>query len=289
MGQGTVHDFQGQSRISPRHVQRLRTLHERLARDFSAALAELLRTGADVSVTSVDQIAYGRFLDDLRMPTCFYLLNADPLADRFMLDVEPSILYAMIDRLLGGAGHDEPLLDRPLTDVEVRLAARIVRLFLRQCRTAWRTVIRLQLDVLQVESNPRPLRVLPADEMVILIAFELVIGQRSGMMRLCLPCRAVERFGDALLSASLTENSTAAERPVDDSLAEVNVTLAETRINVDELADLHIGDVILTETPADSPATVAIEGIARFHAKPGAYQGRKAVHLTGPIDNPAPA
>lgn len=286
MGQGTVHDVQGQRRLAPRHLQGLRTLHERLASDFGAALAELLRTGVDARVAGVDQIAYGQFLDGLRTPACFYLLKADPLADRFMLDVDPPILYAMIDRLLGGAGQDEPLLDRPLTDVEGRLATRIVRLFLQKCCAAWRGVTRLQLDILQVEDNPRPLRVLPADEMVIVVGFELAVGQQSGMMRLCLPCRAIERLGDALSSASLTGELTAAERPVDDSLAEVSVTLAETRIDVDELADLRIGDIILTETPADSSATVAIEGIGRFRAKPGAYQGRKAVHLTEVIEHP---
>ena len=68
----------------------------------------------------------------------------------------------------------------------------------------------------------------------------------------------------------------------------MEVTLAETQIAGDELADLRVGDIIATETAADSPAIVSIEGAARFRAKPGVYQGRKAVCITEPIEAPAP-
>ena len=64
----------------------------------------------------------------------------------------------------------------------------------------------------------------------------------------------------------------------------MSVTLAETQITAAELADLRVGDIIATETAADSPAMVSIEGVAKFRAKPGAYQGSRAVRLTEPIE-----
>ena len=88
-----------------------------------------------------------------------------------MLDVEPAILYPMIDRLLGGRG-DEPPPGRPLSDIELPLAARIVRLFLGHLQAAWKSVLDLKFDILQVESNPRLLRVLPWDEMVVVVGFQ---------------------------------------------------------------------------------------------------------------------
>ena len=65
----------------------------------------------------------------------------------------------------------------------------------------------------------------------------------------------------------------------------MRVTLAETQIAAGELADLRVGDIIATETAADSPAIVSIEGAAKFRAKPGTYQGRKAVRLTEAMEN----
>lgn len=270
--------------VGPHHLRRLRTLHEGLARDFGAALSALLRTPADVSLTGVDQLTYGQFVCNLETPACFYLLRADPWDDRLMLDIEPSILHPMIDRLLGGGGEEEPPPDRPLTEVELCLAARIVRLFLQECRHAWENVVDLKLDVLQVESNPRLLRVLPADELVILVGFELSVGELSGLMRFCLPCRAIQSVGDKLLP----ENPAPINRSIPSLLAEVRATLAETSITAAELADLCVGDIIATETAVDSPAMVSVQGVSKFHAKPGVYQGHKAVRLTETVETPSP-
>ncbi len=138
--------------------------------------------------------------------------------------------------------------------------------------------------MLQVESNPRPLRVLPSDEEVVLIGFELAIGQTQGMMCLCVPCRALERIGQW---RSADGSPTAADSVVP-STVEMGVTLAETPIAADQLADLRVGDIIATETAADSPAVVSIEGIPRFHGRPGVYEGRKAIRLTKPIEAASP-
>ena len=269
----------GQLPMVPANLRRLRTLHDGLARDFGAALSGLLRTSIDVSVTDVDQLDYGRFMRSLSTPTCFYVLKAEPLKERLMLDVEPAILHPMINRLLGGPVEEEPPPNRPLTEIERSLAARIVRLFLRECRSAWPKTLDLDLDILQVESNPRPSRILPDDEQVIFVEFELIIAEMRGLMRLCLPCRIVEGLVDTLPA----ENRASRDGFSPGASAVVEVTLAETQISAEALADLRVGDIITTETAADSPATVSIEGAAQFLGKPGTYQGRKAVRLTEPI------
>lgn len=281
MSQGTI---PRQQPISPQHLRRLRTLYESVARDFGVGLSALLRTSVDVRLAGVDQCRYGQFVSELQPPACFYVLKADPLDDRAMLDIEPAILHQMIDRLLGGPGEDGPPPGRPLTEIEWCLSVRIVRLFLQNCRDTCSGVLDLKLDVLQQEDNPRLLRVLPADEMVILVRFELAIGQLRGTMRLCWPGRVIEQLGDKPRPA----NPALASRPLPGSLAEVQVTLAETQIAAGDLADFRVGDIIATETAVDSPATVSIEGVAKFRARPGVYQGRKAVRLTEPIDAPAP-
>ena len=69
-----------------------------------------------------------------------------------------------------------------------------------------------------------------------------------------------------------------------DASRTVEITLAETQIEAAALADLQVGDIIATETPADRPVKVTIDGDVRFFGKPGTYQGRKAVRLTEPVD-----
>jgi flagellar motor switch protein FliM len=283
MREGTADDRHPRQRLSPSHLERLRVLNEDLAQNLAAAFSALLRAPADARLADVVELPYGQFVYGLDTPACFYLLKTESLDQRLMLDVEPSILHSMIDRLLGGAGAAEPP-GRPLTEIELCLAARLVRVFLEQCGRAWKNVIDLKLDVLQVEENPRLLRVLPADEMVVLLTFELALGESRGRMRFGLPCRAIERLGDRLLA-----EPPAPDTPLDSrSLAEVRVTLAETPITAAELADLRIGDIIATETDVNRPALVSLDAVAKFRGKPGVYQGRKAVHLDEALDDRSP-
>jgi flagellar motor switch protein FliM len=196
-----------------------------------------------------------------------------------MLDVELAILYPMLDRMLGGGHENEPPPRRALSDVELPLAARIARLFLDHIRQAWQSVLPLQFEVLQVESHPQRLRALPSEETAAIVDFTLTIGEQQGMMRLCVPCRAIRQLGDKLAGSS---------REVDDaSFAEVAATLATSSIAVGDLRGLHVGDILVTESDVDSAAIVSIDGQPKFHAKPGACDGRMAVVLSEDIGEPA--
>ena len=172
------------------------------------ALSTVLRNPVEVSLAGVDQLAYGKFVHGLEDPSYFSVLKAEPLGDRVMLDIELAILYPMLDRLLGGHADDPPP-RRPPSDIELPLAGRIVRVFLKDLQEAWQGVLPLRFEVLQVGSHPRLLRVLPSDETVVLVSFALTIGNRQGMMRLCLPCRAIRQIADKLTARGRMEPSAA--------------------------------------------------------------------------------
>jgi flagellar motor switch protein FliM len=261
--------------VGPGRLQRLRNMHEALAADFAPALSDLLRTVIDVRLAGVDQVGYGQFVAPLASPSCFALLRANVLEDPLMLDIEPAILYPMIDRLLGGRG-DEPPPERPLSDIELPLALRIIRLFVERLRRVWNSTGELKFEVAQVESNPRLLRVLPADEAVVAVGFQVSVGDIQGLMRLCLPCRAVQRLGDRQTHPSA--------RRENDDLVELAVTLATTPIASGDLKGLRVGDIIATETAAGTPVIVSIAGEPKFRGQPGVCQGHNAVRLIEPIE-----
>ena len=283
MFSATRHDFASRRPMGLQLVRRLRALHENLAATFAPALGSLLRTPGVTCVVSVDETTYGQFVGSLDTPACFYLLKADPW-DRLMLDIDPALLHPMLDRLMGGRGENEPLPDRPLTEIELCLAARIVRLFLQECRTAWAGVVDLQLDILQAESNPGRLRILPSDEAVVVVGFQLRLGELHGRMRLCLPRRSIDPIADKLLPEGVLSSASLA-----DPSLEVAVTLAATAITGRELSDLRVGDIIATEAEVGAPAVVSIAGTPAFRAKPGVFHGRKAVVILEEIDAPQSA
>src|SRR5437764_8939376 len=198
------YDFKRPERVGKDQMRALQSLHEGFGRNFSAALSALLRSIVEVKLTSVDQLTYGEFVFSLENPTCFNLLRAEPLEGNLILDINPSILYPIIDRLLGGGKDSGPVSRRPLTEIELRLVGRLTGLFLQELKRAWEAVLSLKLYVERVESNPQLVQIVPPNEVVVLISFELTLGELRGMLNLCIPYNSIERIGNKLSSNSWT-------------------------------------------------------------------------------------
>ena len=294
----TPYDFKRPERVGKEQMRALQTLHEGFGRNFGAALSAMLRSIVEVKLTSVDQLTYGEFVFSLENPTCFNLLKAEPLEGNLILDINPSILYPIIDRLLGGGRESGPLARRPLTEIELRLVARITNLFLAELHHAWENVLELNLEVVQVESNPQLVQIVPPNEVVVLISFELTIGELRGMMNLCIPYNSIERIGGKLSANSWSaygrkqataESIEQISGAVCTSLVEVRVRLAQTQINTGELIGLRVGDIITTQKDVHNPLVVAVEGVPKFRAFPGALKGHKAIRIESTIENPVEA
>lgn len=288
----SVYDFKRPERVGKEQMRALQTMHEGFGRNFGAALSALLRTIVEVKLTSVDQLTYSEFVFSLENPTCFNLVKAEPLEGQLILDINPSILFPIIDRLLGGSTTGAPPARRPLTEIELRLVSRITDLFLKEMQHAWENVVKLQLSVERVESNPQLVQIIPANEVVVLISFELIVGETRGMLNLCIPFNSIERISNKLTSNSWVSyskrpptaesirslSSRLAEAPV-----EVIVELAQTKITTSDLIGLRVGDIVATEKDVHQPLVVAIEGRPKFHARPGQYKGRKAIEVLMPL------
>jgi flagellar motor switch protein FliM len=294
----TPYDFKRPERVGKEQIRALQTMHEGFARNFAAALSALLRCMVEVKLTSVDQLTYSEFVFSLENPTCFNLLKAEPLEGNLILDINPSILYPIIDRLLGGGREAGPIARRPLTEIELRLVSRITSLFLKELAHAWENVLTLNFEVVQVESNPQLVQIVPPNEVVVLISFEITIGELRGMLNLCIPYNAIERISTKLSSntwisyarrQSSQEHVEQISRTLRGSLVEVRVRLATSRIKTGELIRLRVGDIITTKKDIHTPLLVMVEGVPKFKAFPGAYKGHKAIRIESIITDPIEA
>jgi len=289
----SVYDFKRPERVGKEQMRALQTMHEGFGRNFGAALSALLRMIVEAKLTSVDQLTYSEFVFSLENPTCFNLVNAEPLEGQLILDINPSILFPIIDRLLGGSTTSAPPARRPLTEIELRLVGRITDLFLKEMQHAWENVVKLELSVDRVESNPQLVQIIPANEVVVLISFELIVGETRGMINLCIPFNSIERISNKLTSnswVSYSKRPPTAEsiRNLSNRLAkapvELVVELAQTKITTSDLIGLRVGDIIATEKDIHQSLIVAVEDRPKFHARPGQYKGRKAIEVIAPLE-----
>jgi flagellar motor switch protein FliM len=300
-----TYDFKRPERVGKEQMRALQSLHEGFGRNFGAALSALLRSIVEVKLTSVDQLTYSEFVFSLENPTCFSLLRAEPLEGNLILDINPSILYPIIDRLLGGGKDLGPVSRRPLTEIELRLVGRITGLFLQELRRAWENVLALKLSVERVESNPQLVQIVPPNEVVILVSFELALGEVRGMINLCIPFNSIERVSAKLAANTWASYNRTGSTPesraliggrLDRSHVDVVVTLAESKLTTGDLIGLRVGDIITTDKDVRTPIDVAVQGVNKFLASPGALKGSRAIRIeaaqapaASPVSTPATA
>jgi flagellar motor switch protein FliM len=271
-------------------------LHEGFSREFGAALSGMVRSIVEVKLVSVDQLTYSEFVFSLENPTCFNLLRAEPLDGHIILDLNPSIIFPMIDRLLGGGRSPQQTVPRrPLTEIEQRLLSRITDLVIAGLKVAWSNVCELKLRVTQMESNPQLVQIVPPNEVVVLISFELSMGESRGIMNLCIPYNTIEPLAGKLAANTWTSYTQKQADPrqivnletgVASAAVEVVAYLASTRLTASEVVSLAVGDVICTENARQQPLTICIEGRPKFEGYAGLVKGHKAVRVGKPVVTP---
>jgi flagellar motor switch protein FliM len=289
-----AYDFKRPERVGKEQMRALQSLHDSFSRNLGASLSAVLRTMVEVRLISVDQLTYSEFVYSLTIPTCFNLLKPLPLEGNWVLDISPGLLFPIIDRLLGGGASNDSSLKRPLSDIELRLASRVTNVFLRELQTAWINIVEINFEVERVESNPQLVQIVPPNEVVVMVSFELSIGQVRGMINLCIPYNTIERVNSKLTSnswigyASARSSSNTKQQLIDrldGSNAEVIVTLARSTIRTVDLFDLEIGDIITTEKDTSAPLEVEVSNAVKFLASAGSCKGRKAIQIQAIIGN----
>jgi len=290
-----AYDFKRPERVGKEQMRALQSLHDSFSRNLGASLSAVLRTMVEVRLISVDQLTYSEFVYSLTIPTCFNLLNPKPLEGNWVLDISPGLLYPIIDRMLGGGVAGDSMLKRPLSDIELKLATRISNVFLRELQKAWFNIVDMNIEVERVESNPQLVQIVPPNEVVVMVSFELTVGQVRGMINLCIPYNTIERVNSKLTSnswigyASSKTNAETHEQllsRLDGSKAEIVVTLARSTIKTSDLFDLEVGDIISTEKDTSMPLEVEVSNRTKFLASAGSFKGRKAIQIESFMGKP---
>lgn len=279
------YNFKRPDRVSKEQVRSIYLMHDLFAHGLSSSLPIFLRAISEVTLISVEQQAYVEYLYSLPDPTVLFTLAMRPLQGVCVLEMNPSVAFPVIDRMLGGPG--EPLsTQRPVTEIEQKILEGFLKIVVDDLREAWKPLIELDLQVVGRETRPQLLQIVAPNEAVLSIVFHVQIADARGMMSLCLPAITLEpiiqRFNQSFYSRSrevpppqthgLLKNLNQVHFPV---AAEIR----GTRVVMEDLMRLAVGDVLRLEHRVDQPVTVSVGGVPKFTGDLAARDKRKAVRL----------
>lgn len=289
-----VYNFRRPDRVSKEQIRSLHFLHDRFARNIATVLSAYLRSVTEVSVMSVEQFTYSEFLMSLPDPTAFYAVSMAPIEGLAALELNPAVAFSMIDRMLGGSGKGMAP-TRGLTEIEHNVIDGVVKVLLEHLTEAWRNIVDVRFRVQARDTRPQMLQVAAPNEVVVLIGFDIRIGETRGMLNFCLPATAIEAVGD-----SFTHTWYRAHRePTQDDrerywrlLAQIPLPVAatvETTLPARDVLELAPGDVITFGHRLADPIQVRVRDAVKFEAFPMQQDGSaglRLVHAVTPAATP---
>lgn len=285
--QVTLYDFKRPNRVSKEQLRAFKSIHDKMARSLSSQISAVMRSIVEIQLHSVDQMTYGEFLMSLPSPTSFNVFSMKPLEGSGVLEINPSIAFPMIDRLLGGNGDGFESNNRELTDIEVNLLDAILRIIMQRLKESWAMITDMYPNVEAKESSPNVVQIVSQNEIVIMVVMEIIIGNSSGMISLCYPVIYLEPILSRLANRDIMLGETSAKKSRNKELktligrAEVlyEAILGKTVISVNEFLNLEVGDILRLDRNADDKAIVCIDKKEVFLAQIGIHRFSKSIKL----------
>ncbi len=280
----SVYDFRRPERISKEQLKGLQSIFEAFARELTIVLPPYFRTVVRVDLISIDQITYDEFILAISRPTCLVVINLAPLEGAGVLELSPSAVFPMIDRLLGGKGKTISEY-RELTEIEERIVTRVVDMMLSSLKRAWEQIIELNAKVDTIESDPLIVQIVAGSEMVILVSYEIHLGENKGTMNFCIPFMTLTPLLDQISRMSHYAHRVSPDIAIKTKVAilklllnapmRMDVILGRTKVRVNEIMNMEKGDVLVLNQRVDEPVIVEIEG----HPKLKSFLGRRGEEI----------
>ncbi len=262
------YDFRRPDKLSKEHIRSLQMMHENFAGYFMSALAGYLRAPVEVELVSVEQVPYDEYIKTVSA-SLLNILNVDSLAGQAIFEIDFGIFFSMLDRLLGGKGASVKIV-RDLTDIEKVLAGNMVEMALADLKMAWETVLPLDFVVASMETSPQFVQIVPGNDTIVLVLFEIRMGEFQGAMSLCIPYLLIKPILNKLNAqrwfVSDRKKNAAAHGPL---LAQrLNTTavpciarLGVASLTVADLVALEVGQVVpMRVCPAEEVSGPAPQG-----------------------------
>ena len=284
--QVTLYDFNRPNRVSKEQLRAFRGIHDKMARNLSSQISAVMRSIVEIQLHSVDQMTYGEFLMSLPSPTSFNVFSLKPLDGTGVLEINPSIAFPMIDRLLGGKG-DPYEATREFSDIELSLLDTILKQMMQHLKESWAPIAEVFPSIDAKESSPNVVQIVAQNEIVIMVVMEIIIGHSSGMMNLCYPVISLESVLSRLASRDLMLSETSSKKSRNRELqallggaaVELSAMLGGTRLTLNEVLDLNVGDIVRLDKAADDTVTVNVNGREKYVASVGLQRYRKTIKV----------
>jgi flagellar motor switch protein FliM len=288
------YDISSQERIVRGRMPTMEVINERFARNIRIGLFNFIRKSPEIAIGSIKVQKYSAFLREIVVPTNFNIVSVRPLRGSGLIVCDPTLVFAVIDSLFGGAGKYHTRIEgRDFSPTEQRIIGRLVDVVCAEYKKAWHGVYPLELEYQRSEMQPQFANVATPSEIVVATSFTLEIGDASGTIHFCIPYATLEPIRDVLYSTIQGDSAEPDRRwvnlmtqQIQAANVELVAELAHAPATVEQLLSFKAGDFI--ELDLKQAIQAKVRGVPVLDAHYGISNGKYALKVDQLLTNSNP-
>src|SRR6202453_3552153 len=281
--------------VSYERLPMLEIVFDRLGRLMTTSLRNFTSDNVEVSLDRITSVRFGDYMNSIPLPAVLCVFKAEEWENFGLATVDSSLIYSMIDVLLGGRRGQTSLRieGRPYTTIETNLVKRLVEVGLAGAEPAFRPLSPVSFSIDRLETNPRFAAISRPANAAILVRLRIDMEDRGGIGEIILPYATIEPIRSVLLQMFMGEKfgrdpTWEGHLATEMGQAEIAVeaVLYEAPLPLRQMMKLDVGDTLMLDLKSDAPVIVRCGDVMLTEGRMGRVGDRVAVRVGKPLRKP---
>ncbi|MFT8481619.1 flagellar motor switch protein FliM [Gluconobacter cerinus] len=279
--------------VSYERLPMLEVVFDRLVRILTTSLRNFTSDNVEVSMDRLASQRFGDYLENVSGQSMFAVFKAEEWDNYGILVLSSSLVYSVIDALLGGRDRVRPHGDgerraegRHHTAIERALVEPLIRVILSDLSMSFSPLCAVNFRFERLELNSRFATISRAANGVVLARFGIDMDGRGGDVDLILPHATLEPVREILLQQFMGEkfgHDGIWESHLAQELWNTDVTLdavlEEQSMNLQDIMSLSPGEMLVLRRDPTALVQLRCGGKTIFRGRVGKKQGHVAVRI----------
>lgn len=293
--EGGIRALINSAMVAYERLPMLEIVFDRLVRLTTTSLRNFTSDNVEVSLDRMTNVRFGDYLNSIPLPAILGVFKAKEWDGFGLITVESSLIYSIIDVLLGGGRGAAPtrVEGRPYTTIESNLVRRMIEIILLDAEQAFAPLSPVSLPLERLETNPRFAAISRPANAAIMVELRIDMEDRGGKVEIVLPYATLEPIRDLLLQMfmgekfgrdPIWEEHLATE--VNSSEVQVDAVLYENTIPLQRVLNLEVGQTLLFDIGPTDPVQVKTGGVALTEGIMGHVEDRISIEISKKLKKP---
>ncbi len=281
--------------VSYERLPMLEIVFDRLVRLTTTSLRNFTSDNVEVSLDSISSVRFGDYLNSIPLPAILGVFKAEEWDGFGLCTVESSLIYSIIDVLLGGGRGTSAVRveGRPYTTIESNLVRRMIEIIMHDMVQAFSPLSPVHFNLERLETNPRFAAISRPANAAILVELRIDMEDRGGKIEIMMPYATLEPIRDLLLQMFMGEKF--GRDPIwEGHLAteiysaeiDVDAVLYESQLPLSRVMSLNVGETLVFDIGPQDPVRIKCGGTLLTEGTLGKVDDSIAIHVERGLRRP---